>query len=81
VTRGELRTIASSPPVTRQFCHQCGTPVTYANAAGPETIDVTVATLDRPDSMAPVDHVWMEDAPSWDRPADGRPQYLRNRPM
>jgi hypothetical protein len=81
VIRGELRSIASSPPVTRQFCENCGTPVTYANTSDPLTIDVTVSSLDQPDAMAPVCHIWMEDAPGWDRPADGRPQYPRSRPI
>lgn len=81
VVRGELASFASSAPVIRQFCGHCGTPITYSNSAEPETIDVTVATLDRPDAMRPVDHVWMEDAVEWDRPGDGRAQFPKGRPM
>jgi hypothetical protein len=76
---GSLRTYASSPPVLRQFCEQCGTPITYWNEESPETIDITIATLDTPEVLEPVDHIWMEDAVSWDEPNDGRPQYGRSR--
>jgi hypothetical protein len=81
VIRGDLESFASSAPVIRQFCGRCGTPITYRNSAELETIDVTVATLDRPEAMAPVDHIWMVDAPAWDRPGDGLPQFPRGRPM
>jgi len=79
VLKGTLRSYASSQPVIRQFCEHCGTPVTYWNEATPDTIDVTVSTLDRPDAMEPVDHIWMADAVVWDRPGDGRPQYPTSR--
>ena len=79
VVAGTLRSYASSPPVLRQFCAHCGTPITYENRSEPLTIDITVSTLDSPNAMAPMDHVWMEDAPAWDRPQDGRPQFSRSR--
>jgi hypothetical protein len=79
VLSGSLRGFASSPPVLRQYCERCNTPVTYSNQTLPETIDITVATLDSPDSMTPVDHIWMEDAAAWDRPQDGCPQFARSR--
>jgi hypothetical protein len=80
VVKGQLRSFASSAPVIRQFCERCGTPVTYSNAAEPQTIDVAIATLDRPEAMEPLEHLWMEDAVRWDRPQDGRPQFPRDRP-
>jgi hypothetical protein len=79
VVTGTLRAYASSPPVIRQFCDKCGSSITYSNQSSPDTIDVTVTTLDSPDRIIPVDHIWMEDALSWDRPQDGRPQYPRSR--
>jgi hypothetical protein len=65
--------------VLRQFCQQCGTPLTYSNESWPDTIDITITTLDQPDATKPVEHIWMEDALSWDRPADGLPQFPRAR--
>ena len=80
---GPVRSFASSPPVLRQFCEQCGTPLTYCKDESPgtiaKTIDIAIATLDNPEAMEPVDHVWMEDAVSWDQPDDGRPQYSQSR--
>jgi hypothetical protein len=79
VTSGSLRSHVSSPGALRQFCEQCGTPITYSNERSPDLIDVTIATLDQPDSMQPTEHIWMEDALSWDRPNDGLPQFARSR--
>lgn len=75
VTKGTARQFASSPPVLRQFCEYCGTPVTYWNEASPDTIDVTVATLDSAGAIEPADHIWMNDALKWDHPHDGLPQF------
>jgi len=76
---GAVRSFASSPPVLRQFCERCGTPLTYWNQSSPDTIGITIATLDRAVAPEPADHIWMEDALSWDRPHDGRPQFARSR--
>lgn len=69
----------SAPGVVRQFCGTCGSPLTYRSATRPGEIDVTIGTLDRPDDAVPIDHIWLEDAPAWDRPQDGRPQHPRGR--
>ncbi len=79
IVSGPVRSNASSPAVLRQFCGQCGTPITYFNEQWPDTIDITIATLDAPDSMQPTEHIWMEDAVSWDRPNDGLAQFDRAR--
>ena len=80
---GPVRSFASSPPVLRQFCEQCGTPLTYWNDESPgtiaKTIDIAIATLDNPEAMEPVDHIWMEDALPWDLPGDGLPHYSKSR--
>jgi hypothetical protein len=65
----------SSPGVRREFCGQCGTPLTYWSADRPEEIDVTICSLDEPERAIPADHTWMQDAVAWDRPADGLPQH------
>ncbi len=70
----------SSPGIVRGHCARCGTSLTYFSDARPDEIDVTLASLDDPAGYAPADHIWMEDAQPWDRPADGRAQYPRSRP-
>lgn len=88
VPRGALRWTGGTPPashssspgVTRQFCARCGTPLTYTNTASPETLDLTLGSLDTPEHLAPSDHIWMQDALPWDRPGDALPQHPRIRP-
>lgn len=73
------REFESSPGVHRSFCGRCGTPLTYRSSRRPEEIDVTICSLDEPDKVIPADHLWMQDAPPWDRPADGLPQHSGGR--
>ena len=70
-----LRVHRSSPGVERRFCSVCGTPLTYWSELRPTEIDFTLGSLDEPDRVTPVDHIWMADAPDWDRPTDGLPQH------
>lgn len=69
----------SSPAVRRGFCGRCGTPLTYWTAKRSDEIDITISTLDTPDAVVPVDHVWMSDALAWDRPCDGLPEHPYDR--
>lgn len=69
----------SSPGVRRTFCGRCGTPLTYARDQRPGEVDVTLGTLDDPDLVPPIDHIYMEDAAAWDRPGDGRPEHPKTR--
>ena len=68
----------SSNQVTRSFCRECGTPLTYRHDQRPAEIDITLATLDDPSEIIPTHHIYMEDALPWDRPTDGLPQYLQS---
>src|ERR1700694_5387357 len=65
----------SSPGVYRGFCGRGGTPLTYRSTARGSEIDVTICSLERPEAAAPADHIWMQDAPAWDRPSDRLPQH------
>lgn len=77
--RGSPREYESSPGVWRAFCGRCGTPLTYRSAKRAGEIDVTIGSLDKPEQAAPIDHIWMQDAPAWDRPNDGLPHYPAGR--
>ena len=76
---GSPREFASTPGVQRSFCNRCGTPLTYRSAKRPGEVDVTIGSLDEPGLAVPVDHIWMQDAPAWDRPLDGLPQHAAQR--
>jgi hypothetical protein len=79
-TQGQPVDYRSSPKVLRGFCRRCGSALTYWHADWPADISVTIASLDDPGLAAPADHTWMADAPAWDRPQDGLPQYRTDRP-
>lgn len=61
LTRGALATYASSPGVTRGFCGACGSPILF-DMAVEAGVDVTLGTLDAPDSVAPTHHIWTTTA-------------------
>ncbi len=78
-TRGQPVEFESSPGRHRGFCAGCGSPTSYRSDLRPGEADLTLGTLDAPGRMAPADHIWMEDAPGWDKPGDGLPRYPRGR--
>jgi hypothetical protein len=77
VVAGSPVELRSSPPVTRTFCGACGTPLTFATTAEPGSIDVTVASMDRPEDVPPRDHIWADDALSWLVLDDDLPRHPR----
>jgi hypothetical protein len=64
VTRGTISTFASSAPVTRGFCSQCGTPLTFETNSAP-TIAITLGSLDAPAQVEPVVQSGMESRVPW----------------
>lgn len=73
--RGEPATFHSTPPVTRTFCRDCGTPLTYAHADSPEAVDVTTCSLDEPEAFPPTHHSWLSHHVAWVRFGDGLPTF------
>jgi hypothetical protein len=45
----------------------------------PAEVDTKVCTLDQPELAAPVDHIWMQDAPDWDVLSEALPRHARGR--
>jgi hypothetical protein len=73
--RGEPAYFNSTPPVTRTFCHDCGTPLTYEHADSPRTLDVTTCTLDDAEAFPPTHHSWLSHDLGWVRFGDGLPTF------
>jgi hypothetical protein len=73
--QGTPKTFESSPEVLRTFCGECGTPLTYAHAESPDVVDVSTCSLDEPDEVPPASRTWSRYRLSWDRTADGLPDY------
>ena len=62
---GQAKHHRSSPAVTRTFCAECGTPLSYQHDDSPATIDLTTATLDRPEDVRPTRETWLSDKLNW----------------
>lgn len=64
-TAGEPGTYASSPTCTRYFCRDCGAQLALHTALAPDTLDVTIGTLDDA-NQAPADrHIWVGTRLPW----------------
>lgn len=68
VARGDFAFISgvpaafeSSPGVRRFFCGACGSPILF-DMARESDVDVTIGTLDDPDSVTPTHHIWVGSA-------------------
>lgn len=75
---GEPKRFHSSPPVTRTFCGDCGTPLTYQSESRADFMDVTTATFDLPDRFAPVYEIWTGEKLAWEALGDTRPHFPRS---
>jgi hypothetical protein len=62
---GEPRYFASSEKVQRSFCPDCGTPLTYWNKDSPDELDVSTCSLDTPESVPPLSHIWTTGKLPW----------------
>jgi len=77
--KGKPLEYASSSRVVRSFCGRCGTPLTYCHDSRPDLIDVTVCSLDQPDLITPLDHIWTQYQLGFIKLADDLPRYERLR--
>ncbi|HEY0469412.1 MAG TPA: GFA family protein [Polyangiaceae bacterium] len=79
IVSGEPTSFRSSARVTRSFCPRCGTPLTYANDAADDEIDITIGSLDEPERMPPLDHSRVSAQLPWLKLCDGLPNYAEAR--
>lgn len=63
-TRGTPGTYRSSEAVERDFCRDCGTPLTYRNL-DVDRVSVSVATLDHPYQVEPTQQYGTENRPAF----------------
>lgn len=69
----------SSDRAFRQFCPDCGSQLTFQFHHSPDTIDVTLASLDHPENIVPLDHIWTRRQIPWIKLADGLPRFSASR--
>ena len=59
---GTPRERRSSAHAVRTFCADCGTPIAFRSDLQPDTLDVTVGSLDTPELITPREHIWVRSA-------------------
>ncbi|MNN43681.1 Glutathione-dependent formaldehyde-activating enzyme [compost metagenome] len=64
-TAGTPAEYASSNAAVRYFCPRCGCQLAFHTKLSPDSLDVTVATLDRPESAPANRHIWVKSRLSW----------------
>lgn len=79
VTRGEAAPYRSSSRATRSFCGQCGTQLTFRYDASPQETDVTLCSLDQPETLSPGDHTYWRSRLPWVLICDGLPVHATTR--
>jgi hypothetical protein len=65
----------SSDHGQREFCARCGTQIAYREIRGAATVDVNLASLDRPEAVPPRRHVWTGSRIPWFETADALPRF------
>ncbi|MGX7952303.1 GFA family protein [Tsuneonella sp. HG249] len=73
-------TVKSSDFGHRKFCRECGTPLAMQVDHQPETIDFSIATLDRPGDVVPAFHIFYGSRITWAEACDGSPRHDGFRP-
>ncbi len=56
---------ASSATCTRYFCPHCGAQLALLTELSPDTVDITVATLDHPEDAPAERHIWVKNRLPW----------------
>jgi hypothetical protein len=64
-TFGTAAYYQSSPLGKREFCNRCGTPILFSRIDKPATVDITIASLDHPETVAPQYHIWTASRIPW----------------
>ena len=77
---GKVRSVASSSFGHREFCSDCGTPFLMKVDHQPETVDFSVATLDKPEAIEPTFHIFYGSRIGWFHPGDDLPRHEKFRP-
>ena len=79
--KGSLKTFDdtgdSGKPVHRNFCPDCGSPITSIVEATPELTFIKAGTLDDASWLKPTVEVWCRSAQPWVSLAGDRPKFAR----
>jgi len=73
-TQGAPKSYAASDLLERTFCADCGTSLGYRYRDG-EAAGVWTSTLDDPEALPPVRHIWTSSQLSWLHLDDNLPRF------
>jgi len=79
-TAGVPAELRATPRAVRELCATCGTALTFRESARPNSVDVTVGSMDRPDLVVPDAHIWTSSQLPWLRVADDLPRHAAEDP-
>ena len=66
---------SSSAQAQRGFCPTCGTQISFTARFLPGLINITIGSLDQPESIKPTLHYWHSKHLSWADYSDNLPRY------
>jgi hypothetical protein len=78
-TRGRPRAHRSSERAGRLFCPDCGSQLAFRMLDEPDRLDLAVASLDRPEEVAPEYHIWVSSRMPWFETRDELPRHRGER--
>jgi hypothetical protein len=64
-TEGAPARFKSTRRGTRSFCSECGTQLVFETENYPDEVDVTICSLDDPESVKPKDETWVSSKLRW----------------
>ncbi len=73
--KAKPHTFASSAEARRGFCPDCGTQISFTASFLSGLIDLTIGSLDNPESIKPTLHYWYSKHLSWAEFDDTLPRY------
>jgi hypothetical protein len=82
LTRGAPRSFSKTPGVTRTFCGNCGTSISYSDGRLRNELYITIGFLDNPERFPPQAHAYWRMKLSWANFDDDLPRlkaYSRDR--
>lgn len=74
-TAGSPRVYRSSAVYQRESCAVCGSQLAFRRSVEPRYVDVTIASLDAPATVAPEYHIWRMSRLPWFDTADALPRH------
>jgi len=69
----------SSERAWRSFCAACGTPLAFEHRDYPGEVDITLCSLDDPESIPPQDHTYIDSRLGWVDRIDALVRYAQAR--